>query len=363
MRRAALPRCCTSHSQRAAKWRLGKRSVASCQADAGGANFFQTTLAARRLLFVAGGNTSGRAHVAAAAALALARGGGVGSTLLVDADEPAHCMCDTVGVDLPVNELAEFRSFNGVQVPSLQVAQLSRPETRKFLEHLLAAREWKRVLEQDSGMKMAANMGIPVDEVLGILDCFRPPPGAEMPVALARLLSTGPSIQHVVVDVGAPSLASQLESVPPAVADGLEGLLRLKGLVQKISIPSALSSGFRFLVGDDVRQDAAAQFRSTLGSVQLLHTAMSALAKDSKAILLVLPRQLGPSGVRRASKLLENLKPIGVVLTGSNLDTTVMLKRPPWLPAGVPFVDLPWDEDAPPSTEALLKLADTLFKA
>merc|ERR1712194_679050 len=164
-----------------------------------------------------------------------------------------------------------------------------------------------------------------------------------------------------VVDVGAPSLASQLESVPPAVADGLEGLLRLKGLVQKISIPSAFSSGFRFLVGDDVRQDAAAQFRSTLASVQLLHTAMSALAKDSKAILLVLPRQLGPAGVRRASKVLENLKPIGVVLTGSNLDTTDMPKRPPWLPAGVPFVDLPWDEDASPSTEALLKLADTLF--
>lgn len=337
--------------------------------DGGQLGSFRAALSARRVLFVAGGSTAGRAPVAAAAALALFRASS-GSTLLVDADHPAHGMGDVLGTELPVGEPVELKLFGKVLGSSLSGAQLSGPETQQFLEQLLATNEWRRLLEQDAGVKMAASMGIPIGELLGILDCVRPPPGAEMPVALARLLSGGSSLKakHVVVDAGAAAIAAQLQSVPRAVADGLEGLLKLQDLVKRARAgasvwPGAVATGLRLLVNKEVREDASAQFSATLQRVKRLHAAMSAMASADTAVLLVLPHSPGKAGERAACRLVDSLRPVGIALTGHAPGGASVAPRPAWLPAGPAVVTLPWGEQRPSGTQELTRLAEAMLEA
>lgn len=304
---------------------------------------FGAALSSSRLLLVAGGSTAGRATVAATAALALARSN---RTLLVDADHPAHGMEDVLRVPIPVTTPAPVAlprcSAGG---GSLSAVQLCGPTTRSFLEGLLGAPEWKRLLEQDSGTKMAASMGIPIAELLSVLDCIRPPPGVEMPIALARLLTTCTQEDYVVVDAGAAALAGQLQSVPPAVASGLEGFMRftqIMKLVRKAAFPSVFTSGFNLLVGKDMREGALAQFGATLGHLEELHTATTALAAADKSMLLVLPRHPGPELQRAVERVVDNLQPRCVAFTcAGGLHDPNNAGRPDWLPPGPEVVSIP----------------------
>mmetsp|Transcript_112857 Transcript_112857/g.364312 ORF Transcript_112857/g.364312 Transcript_112857/m.364312 type:complete len:346 (-) Transcript_112857:84-1121(-) len=343
---------------------------------AGAVRSFRAVLGAQRLLFVAGGSTAGRAQVAAAAALALARRA---PTLLVDADDPAHGMGDVLGVEeLPSSEpmpvslagssgrVDEARNPGGALPSALSAVRLSGPDTRSFLEKLLAAKEWRRLMEQHAGAQVAASIGIPIGELLSVLDCVRPPPGADMPVALARLLTLGGSAQaqHIVVDAGAAALAAQLQSVPPAVAGGLEGFLRLQRLLRdarQAAVPSAVASGLRLLIGKEVRDGASAQFAETLRRVEELHAATAALASADKAVLLVLPQRPGLAGARAACRLVESLQPCCVVLTDHTLGGPPPASRPDWLPPGLAVAHLSWGEERPSGIEDLSILAEALL--
>ena len=166
---------------------------------------------------------------------------------------------------------------------SVAAAQLCASTTREFLERLLAAKRWRALLEDGTGARLVAAMGMPMQELMGVLDCVQPPPGAEMPVALAQLLRrTSPQnpenpenpaspfeSMHAVVDAGAPALAVQLQSVPPAVAEGLGGVLRLQDLVRaakQAAVPSAVTSGLQMLIGAsaDDREDWRDAFKATV---------------------------------------------------------------------------------------------------
>jgi len=304
---------------------------------------FGAALSSSRLLLVAGGSSAGRATVAATAALALARNS---RTLLVDADHPAHGMEDVLRVPIPsIRPAPVTLPSSSACGGSLSAVQLCGPATRSFLEGLLGANEWKRLLKQDSGTKMAASMGIPIAELLSILDCIRPPPGVEMPVALARLLNTNAQDDYVVVDAGAAALAGQLQSVPPAVASSLEGFMRfthIMKLVRDSTLPSVLTSGLSLLVGKDMLDGAAAQFQAMLGHLEELHTATTTLAAADKAVLLVLPQHPGPEAERAAARIVDSLQPRCVVFTcASEVHDPNDAGRPVWLPPGPEVVSIP----------------------
>lgn len=306
------------------------------------AGAFGAALSSSRLLLVAGGSTVGRANVAATAALALARSS---RTLLVDADHPAHGMEDVLRCPIPSIKPAPVPLPSCSAGGSLSAVQLCGPATRSFLEGLLGAPEWKRLLEQDSGTKMAASMGIPIAELLSILDCIRPPPGVEMPVALARLLTTHTHFDHVVIDAGAAALAEQLQSVPPAVASGLEGFMRftqIMKVVRQAALPLVLTSGLNLIVGKDMREGAAAQFGATLNHLEELHTATTALAAADKSVLLVLPQQPGPEVERAAARIVDSLQPRCVAFTcATEVHDPEDARRPDWLPPGPQIVNIP----------------------
>ena len=89
---------------------------------------------------------------------------------------------------------------------------------------------------------------MPVNELLDLLDILRPPPGCEMPIALARLLQSesGRSAKSVVVDGGAAALVDQLQRVPPSISDTLGAILRLHHLLEAgraAAVPTAVVAG------------------------------------------------------------------------------------------------------------------------
>lgn len=344
------PRCSSSFAS----------SPCSPYPSAGASKAIESELASRRLVFVAGGSTAGRTPVAAAVALALVRRGG---TLLVDANDPAHGMGDTLQTDLLSTEPLPLNIPGSP--PSLITARLSCLETRAFMENLLATDKWRRLIEDDAGSRMAAAVGIPVTDLLSVLDCVRPPPGAEMPVALARLLRrpAAMSASHVVVDAGAATLATQLQVVPPAVADALEGITRFQTLIRKAreaAMPAAMASGLRFLVGKNVRESATAQFVATMELIQELQIAMKALASAEKTTLLVLPYSPGRAGVKSACRLVERLQPTCVALTHYRSGPANLAPRPEWLPPGPSVVTLPWGDELPLGLAQLSTLADAM---
>ncbi|CAE8631257.1 unnamed protein product [Polarella glacialis] len=285
-------------------------------------------------------------------------------TLLVDADDPAHGMGDALGIgDLPIDRPKALQLLQG---EDLSAAQLSGPSTRIFLEHLLAADKWRRLLEDDAGAKLVAALGVPMGGLLQVLDCVQPPPGAEMPVALARLLAqtTEARLPHVVVDGGAAVLAVQLQSVPPAVADGLGGFLRLQELIKvarESAMPSAVISGIRLFVGRSSRQEWSSQYQTTITGLEQLREAMSGLAQADKAVLLVLPYRPGRAGERAACRTIERLQPSCIALTGHKEPGATFAERPTWLPPGPAVVMLPWGDERPSGLEELQTLADAML--
>ncbi|CAE7568282.1 yop-1 [Symbiodinium natans] len=257
---------------------------------------------------------------------------------------------------------------------SVAAAQLCASTTREFLERLLAAKRWRALLEDGTGARLVAAMGMPMQELMGVLDCVQPPPGAEMPVALAQLLRrTSPQnpenpenpaspfeSMHAVVDAGAPALAVQLQSVPPAVAEGLGGVLRLQDLVRaakQAAVPSAVTSGLQMLIGAsaDDREDWRDAFKATVTGLRQLRQDMAALAEADTGVLLVV-HWPGP-GERAAQRLVDRLSPICAVLIGFP-DNIV----PPWL-SGIPTVSLPAMEERSPGLGELRKLAEAMLRA
>eukprot|EP00928_Gymnodinium_smaydae_P071410 TRINITY_DN55004_c0_g1_i1.p1 TRINITY_DN55004_c0_g1~~TRINITY_DN55004_c0_g1_i1.p1 ORF type:complete len:398 (-),score=98.09 TRINITY_DN55004_c0_g1_i1:47-1240(-) len=355
-------------------------AAGAARSDDGGG--FAAALARNRLLLVAGGHTAGRSSVAAAAALALARSR---PTLLVDADDPAHSLGDTLGIEVPAAEfgaasdpcIVPARGCNGSWQGaltdehglSLAATWLCGTSTRAFLEELLAAEGWRRCLSEAEGASLAASLGVPVKEMLGIFDCLRPPPGAEMPVALGQLLRSEAAAQRerVVVDAGAAASAGLLQSVPSALSVGLDGVLRAHELLkraQSAAVPSMVSSGLRLLVGQRDRHRWTAQSVAMLQGLTKLREAMSTLATAEKSVLLVLPYRPGSAGERAALRLIEYLKPSCIALTGYCKSSASEAPRPPWIPAGPAVVTLPWGEDSRPTgMEALSLLADAMLEA
>lgn len=318
--------------------------------------------------------------MAAAAALALARLR-QRPALLVDADDPAHGMGGALGLGAELLPSGAQKALQlELKLPdqagaSVAAARLCAAETRAFLEELLAAQRWRKLLEDDSGAKVVAAMGMPLSELLGILDCVQPPPGAEMPVALARLLRVQKSpkekkdlaTRQVVVDAGAAALAVQLQSVPPAVADGLGGFLKLQDLLKaarKAAVPSAVASGLRMLVGVPAKRDGwRSQFATTVQGLELLREDMASLAAMEKGVLLVLPFRPGRAGEQAACRTIERLKPICIALTGHCADGADVAPRPPWLPPGPAVVTLPWNDERPAGIDELHCLADAMLAA
>eukprot|EP00746_Dinoflagellata_sp_MGD_P091149 gnl/MRDRNA2_/MRDRNA2_36093_c0_seq1.p1 gnl/MRDRNA2_/MRDRNA2_36093_c0~~gnl/MRDRNA2_/MRDRNA2_36093_c0_seq1.p1 ORF type:complete len:383 (+),score=71.31 gnl/MRDRNA2_/MRDRNA2_36093_c0_seq1:108-1256(+) len=346
---------------------------------------FWTALAEKRLIVVTGHGTSGRASVAAAAAMALAR---QTRTLIVDADDPAHGMQDVIGIQFneDVQDVHCVRrklssgklpraSWTGAKLVGddckLAASQLSALGTREFLEHLLAADAWRQLIEDDSGANVLNSMGIPVKDLVGILECVRVPPGAEMPVALARLLQTKfvQEWDYVVVDAGAPALAAQLQSVPPVVANALQGLMSMQKLV-KIArdkvMPSAVMAGLRVLTSNKTRTDWVCQYAEVLDGLEKLRVAMLGLSCMEKTLLLVLPYHAGKADQRAARRIIERLKPNCIALTGYEEKTAHLAPRPDWLPEGPEVVTLPWFEEQKwrkPTWKELGPLADSMLEA
>ncbi|CAE6923357.1 yop-1 [Symbiodinium sp. CCMP2592] len=327
---------------------------------------FVDALCERRVLFVSGSNARGRASVAAAAALA--RACNQGPSLLVDADDPVHGMADVLGEhELP----SDGRSLLWLEAPvqkeqqvcqaSIAAAQLCAWTTREFLEELLAAKRWRALLEDGTGARLVAAMGMPMQELLGVLDCVQPPPGAEMPVALAQLLQSSKEPMRAVVDAGAPALAVQLQSVPPAVAEGLGGVLRLQELVKaakQAAVPSAVSSGLQMLIGSSPdREDWRDHFKVTMAGLQQLRQDMAALAEADTGVLLVV-HWPGP-GERAAQRVVDRLSPVCAVLVGFPGD--VPFPFPKWL-SGIPTVSLPAFEEMSPGLGGLRKLSEAMLR-
>lgn len=328
---------------------------------------FADALCERRVLFVSGSNARGRASVAAAAALA--RACNQGPSLLVDADDPVHGMADVLGEhELPSDGQSLLWLESPVQKEqvlcqaSIAAAQLCAWTTREFLEELLAAKRWRALLEDGTGARLVAAMGMPMQELLGVLDCVQPPPGAEMPVALAQLLQTSKDKEPMgaVVDAGAPALAVQLQSVPPAVAEGLGGVLRLQELVKvakQAAVPSAVSSGLQMLIGNSDREDWRDHFKATMAGLQQLRQDMAALAEADTGVLLVV-HWPGP-GERAAQRIVDRLSPVCAVLIGFPDDGTPLL---PWL-SGIPTVSLPAMEEISPGLGGLRKLSEAMLRS
>eukprot|EP00929_Paragymnodinium_shiwhaense_P118536 TRINITY_DN90453_c0_g1_i1.p1 TRINITY_DN90453_c0_g1~~TRINITY_DN90453_c0_g1_i1.p1 ORF type:complete len:389 (-),score=74.07 TRINITY_DN90453_c0_g1_i1:184-1350(-) len=336
---------------------------------------FRDALYQRPLLFVAGGSTAGRAHVAAAAGLALARSK---RTLLVDADFPAHGLGDALGVQLPVMSSAAKR----LEIPGLPTAleavKLCGPQTQKYLLTLLAADKWRSLLEHDNSLKMATSFGLPIKELAQLLSAVRTPPGAEMPIALARLLaqlgaSSLPTsglkkkyerVEHVVVDAGAAALAAQLQHVPVAVSEGLQGFLMVHRLIKSVkdaAMPAAMTSGLRMLVGREVRENASAQMAETLRNIEQLHAAMASLARTDSSVLLVLPYAPGKGAVGAAQRLIDALRPSCIALTHFPAAAEASsAPRPDWIPDHLPVLTLPWGNEKPQGLDELSRLADAM---
>lgn len=348
----------------------------TCTSQVYNSNAFEQALAKERLILVAGYGTAGRSSVAAATAIALAR---QRSTILVDADDPVHGIEDIMGIEF--GEDAQVSSSQGaswtqpMQLDSdgaLSASKLSALGTRNFLEKLLAADAWRRLLEDSSGASVVAAMGISVRDLVGILECVRPPPGAEMPVALARFLhkKTDKKWDYVVVDAGVPALAAQLQSVPPVVAGGLEGLLNLQRII-KIArnnvMPSAIISGLKVLAGSQTRRSWSGQISQVVHGLEELRLAMASLASMKKTFLLVLPYHACSAEQKGACRIIERLKPTCIALTGYDESTAHLAPRPSWLPDGVPVITLPWAEEGrmqkPVGGEELVPLADAMLNS
>lgn len=331
---------------------------------------FRASLASRRVLLVAGGISAGRVEVAAAAALALAR---TSTTLLVDADSPAHGLSEALDTCLQCMEPAPLKpsgaSERDIVTPSevanLSAAVLSRRQTRSFLTDVLSVDKWKSFIEEDAGARLARAVGVPIVELLAVLDCLRPPPGAEMPVALAQLLNHESSKQsaHVVVDAGAAALAAQLQTVPPAVADGLDGLLKFQSIIKearKAVVPMPVSAGLGLLIGGR-KTNWITEYDAMIERLLDLRNSMSALALEDKAVLLALPSHPGRADEQTARRLIEYLQPICVALTGYTGRHANLAPRPEWVPPGPAVVTLPWVEGRPSGFHELSALADAML--
>lgn len=328
-----------------------------------GPGSFGARLASRRLLLVAGGSTAGRAHVAAAAALYLARSA---PTLLVDANEPAHVLAEILETKAPEDEPASLLQPGDPRAAGgLSLAQLSGPETRRFLESVLATDQWRRIIEDDAGISFAQSVGVPVSGLLGVLDCIRPPPGAEMPIALARLLGGGgvaAEAEHVVVDAGSAAVALQLQVVPPAVADGLQAIHELQSLVKSARsqlLPSAVASGFRMFVGQGMRESASTTYSSTMAKLEDLQHSTRALASAQREVLLVLPHSPGRTCEPAVRRLVDRLQPACIALTRCKPGAT----RPDWIPEGPAVVFLDIDggvDEVPLGLDGLARFADAM---
>lgn len=308
---------------------------------------FRKALTARRLVIVAGGPTQGRTVVAAAVAAALAR---LGPTLLVDADDPQHRLSEcfvysSLTSDMKTEELPKPVPVRvGPASADLRFARLSRAHTHEFLERLMATRQWRKMMLDDGG-SIASAVGMPLEHLVGIIDCLRPLPGAEMPVALARLLASESArgAKHVVVDAGAAGLAAQFQSIPPVVADGLSGLLQMQELVasMKDMVPGAFSAGVRMLVGQQVTQSAREQFRATTKGMADLRSDLAHLVGMGHSVLLVAPRRPSIGGVQGNLRMVERLQPSCMALGWNPADGSLPADAPPWAPPGLATVTLP----------------------
>lgn len=357
------------HTQVARALSARRRTLATDTSSLGSkGQSFRQAIAGQRVLLVAGGTTSGRTRVSAAAAVALSRSA---PTLLVDADDPQHGLGDQLGLE--GYESSELPRPVAVKVDGhvgdLKFARLSRIDTLAFLERLMGTSQWRKMIATDgAGAKVAAAMGVPVEGMLGVLDALRPLPGAEMPVALARLLSSEPAkhMKYVVVDAGAAGLAAQFQSIPPVVADGLAGLLQLQGLLAKAKnavLPGTITVGMRMLVGSEARFAARAQLEATNMGLDVLRTDMAHLAGMERAVLLVTPRRPGMGGVQGAIRMVDRLQPSCVALTWNQADGELPRGRPRWLKQGPAAVTLPLLVPASSLAEAADMQDDALLMA
>lgn len=323
---------------------------------------FEKVLGARRIIYVTGSLSAGRASVAGAAALALTRRA---PTLLVDADDPVHGLGYTLGSELPIATPKRLQTPWADAKP-LIATRLSGTSTRAYLSELLAADKWRQLLEAESGSRIMSTFGLPLGDLADVLGCVQPPPGAEMPVALATLLDSVDAhrAKHVVVDAGTTVSTMQLQNVPQAGAQGLNGLMKLQQLLQGSgnlgAVPAAVAMGFRLVVSQ--RETMGAQFSEMMEGIAKLSNSMSSLASAEKTVLLVLPYQPGHAGEQAACRMIERLDPGCIALTGYREGDAHCAPRPSWLPPGPVAVTLPWGQERPSGIDELSQVAEAMLE-
>lgn len=320
---------------------------------------FADVLEENPLLLVAGDCSEKSCIVAVAAGIALSR---KGSTFIVDADEPALRMSDVLGLELRVSEPTAVPLPGG---GSLSAARLSALDTREFLTRILASDDWRRLIETDSGTRFVKSLGVPVNELLDLLDILRPPPGCEMPIALARLLQSesGRSAKSVVVDGGAAALVDQLQRVPPSISDTLGAILRLHHLLEAgraAAVPTAVVAGLRMLVGTKPEGLSLHLGKLHDGLVEL-HADMTNFAASEKAVLLVLSNCPDVVTERAALRVISRVQPSCVAWVGAD-PSEGLAPRPHWMPPDLPVVSLPWGHSVPTGIEEISAVADMMLE-